>query len=618
MSKPITEETISHITGKVDIVDIIGEYVHLKKSGRNYLGLCPFHNEKTPSFSVSHEKQFYHCFGCGAGGNVFSFLMEMEGYTFPQAVRSLGEKTGVSVHLDPNQEGRLKQRNIEKENMQKAHHLAAQLFHHMLMERKEGAPARKYLQDRGFKLETLTEFEIGFAPDSWDFLTNFLDKRQYPLDLMEKAGLLAKGDGHRYFDRFRNRVMFPIKDAQGQVIAFGGRTLGEDQPKYLNSPETPLFHKSQLLFNFHRARPDIRQNQTTILYEGFIDVISSWQAGVTNATAPLGTSISEDQARVIKRNSEKVILCFDGDQAGINAMTRAHDVLEKQGCLIKVAALPDGVDPDDYIQSHGAVTFQKNVLQQAKSHTAFRLDALRKGRNLQDDEERMAYVQEALDLISRLNRAVERDHYLRQIAQEFSLSLDALKQEQYQIFRTQKSKENRDKASDKWNNSRNNGKHLVAKQMFPAYHNAERHLLAHMLQSAEVAHNVREEVGSDFNIDEHSALAAYLYAFYAEGHEPDIQMFLSKLEDPELIQLATQLSILSIEPDPSDQVIRDYIKEILTYPFHLRLKEKEDFKRRLERQGDILQAAYVAKEIMEMQARMKQDKNSSHVSFIDR
>lgn len=603
MNRQISDESINQILTKIDIVDVIGEYVHLKKSGKNFLGLCPFHSESTPSFSVTSDKQFYHCFGCGAGGNAFSFLMEMEGYSFPQAVQVLGEKVGVHIQSGAVEQGADTQKSEEKQWMLKAHDLAAKLFHHVLIERAESQAAREYLENRGFQLETIKEFQIGYAPSSWDFLTNFLDKRNYPLHLMEKGGLLAKGEGERFFDRFRDRIMFPIWDAQGNIVAFGGRMIGEGQPKYLNSPETPIFRKSKQLFNFHRARQDIRKKQTTILFEGYVDVITAWQGGITHTIGTMGTSLSDDQVRIIKRNGEQVIICFDGDRAGIEAISRAAEVLEKQGCHIKVAILPQGVDPDDYIRKNGAEAFQKNILSEAKSFIAFRLDVLKTGRNLQDDGERMNYIRDVLSVISKLPHAVERDHYLRQIADEFSLSLEALKQEQFQIYRSQK-KENRDKDGEKWNNSINNGKHLVVRHLFPAYHTAERLLLAHMLKSAEVAKRVQEEVGSCFNIDEHSALAAYLYAFYGEGHTPELGLFLSKLHDPLLIQLTAELSMLSQDPNLSEEVLNDYISEIIVYPMKLEIERKEEERIKAERQGDVLQSAIIATEILKMKKKL--------------
>lgn len=605
MNPSISDETLQLILSKIDINDVIGEYVHLKKSGKNYLGLCPFHAEKTPSFSVHVEKQFYRCFGCGAAGNAVSFLMDIEGYSFPQAVQVLGEKVGINLHVPASSNTETQQKNEEKDVVLKAHHLAAQLFHHVLMERTEGIKAREYLEQRGFRLETLKEFQIGYAPDSWDFLVNFLEKRNYPLSLMEKGGLIAKSENEKFFDRFRNRVIFPIWDTQGNVIAFGGRMLGDGQPKYLNSPESLIFRKNKLLFNFHRARQEIRKQQTTILLEGYVDVISAWQAGVSNVTATMGTSLSDEQARMIRRNSEQVILCFDGDQAGIEGVSRAAEVLEKQGLLIKVAMLPSGFDPDDYIRKFGAAAFRKQIIGEVRSYPSFKLEVLKRGRNLQDEGERMRYIREALTVISRLPHAVERDHYLRSIAEEFSLSLDALKQEQLQIYRSEKKKEGRDKDPGNRNNIVRNEKQFKIKQLYPAYHNAERIVIAYMLRDKEVSDWLELKVGSQFNIDEHSALAAYLYAYYAEGHSPDVHLFLSKLQDQELIQLAAELSLMNINPKPSEKELEDYVSQILSYPVLREIEQKEEERRIAERQGDVLQAALIATEIIKMKQRMK-------------
>lgn len=609
MLKPIADETVSMILSKADILDVIGEYVHLNKSGRRYVGLCPFHAEKTPSFSVSPDQQLYYCFGCGAGGNTFSFLMEMEGYSFPQAVQAVGEKVGITVQLDGEEQPAVEQKSTEKDWIQKAHSLAAKLFHHVLLERSEGKAARDYLEKRGIRLETIHEFQIGYAPSSWDFLTSFLQKRGFPLDIMEKGGLIAKGNSSKYFDRFRDRVMFPILDAQSQVVAFGGRILGDGNPKYLNSPETMIFRKSRLLYHFSKSRATIRQQQTSILFEGYVDVISAWQAGITNTLATLGTSLSADQARMIRRNSEKVVLCYDGDQAGIDAISRAAEVLEQQGCIVKVAALPEGLDPDDFIRQQGSDAFQKKI-KEAQSFVAFRIEVLRRGRNLLDDGERMKYIQEALQVISRLTTAIERDHYLRQLAEEFSLSLEALKQEQYLIYRAEKNKEKMDKVNERWNNNKSNGKHLVAKQMFPAFHTAERKLLAHMFKSAEVTKKVQEVIGSHFNIDEHVALAAYLYAFYQnhQQEQAEIGLFISTLQDHELSQLATELMMLPVEAEPSPKVLHDYMYEILSYPQQLEINSKEEEKLRLERQGDVIQAAHVAATIIKMKKQLKQQR----------
>lgn len=609
MNKPISETIIQDVLNKLDIVDLVGEYVQLKKSGKNYLGLCPFHSEKTPSFSVSPDKQIFHCFGCGVGGNAFSFLMEIEGFTFVQSVQQLAEKVGVDVQLDAPASQAQKAVDEEKQWMLKAHHLVTQLYHHMLMERSEGQKARDYMHKRGFTEETIKHFQIGYAPKAWDFLTRFLEKRQFPLHIMEKAGLLIKADdGKRYFDRFRDRVIFPIWNHQGQVIGFGGRLLGDGHPKYLNSPETKLFQKGKQLYNFHHARKNIRKMQKALLFEGYADVLSAHQVGIQYAVATLGTSLSEEQARVIRRNAEQVYICFDGDQAGLDAAMRNADILIEHGCIVKIALIPDDRDPDEFIQEHGSQAFEQQVLQEAKSVTAFKLYVLRRGRQLNDESQRMAYIQDALQVICQLPRAIERDHYLRQLADEFSLSLDALKYEQTRMYKALKRKQQKEAMADKngenWHPNKNDRKHLSGR-LYPAYFNAERRLLAYMLASHTIADQVQATVGSQFNDEKHNALAAYIYAFYAKGNRPNIQLFLTELDDKELIRLASELSSMEINPELSNKEIQDLMNKILQYPYQLEIDSKEEEKKKAERQGDFIKAATIAMEIIEMKHKMK-------------
>src|SRR5690606_8170374 len=284
MGYRIPEETIEKIRSSVDIVDVISEYVQLKKQGRNYFGLCPFHGENTPSFSVSPDKQIFHCFGCGAGGNVFSFLMDLEGYSFSEAAANLANKVNIDLS-DFKQTVVRTDKNTDAEKMQEAHELLKKFYHHLLLNTKEGEHALDYLTNRGFTKEVIEKFEIGYALDSWDFATKFLQKRGFGLELMERAGLLVKKeDTGTFFDRFRNRIMFPIWDHQGKTIAFSGRVLEKGQePKYLNSPESIIFNKSKTLYNFHQARLSIRKNQQVVLFEGFADVIAADTADLPNS-----------------------------------------------------------------------------------------------------------------------------------------------------------------------------------------------------------------------------------------------------------------------------------------------------------------------------------------------
>lgn len=571
MAGPTSGELVNQVRSTVDIVDVVGEYVQLKKSGRALVGLCPFHSEKSPSFNVNAERQFFHCFGCGSGGDVFSFLMKVEQLTFPEALTKLAERAGIA--LPSSQENEESPEQIVKQAMYEAHQRVAKLYHLVLTSTPYGTEAMKYLQKRGLSEQSISEFQIGFAPDSWDFVTQILKKNHFNLDLMVEAGLLAKSDSGRIFDRFRGRVMFPIHNSQGGVIGFGGRSLDGAQPKYMNSPDSPLFNKSATVFNLHRGRSYIRKRKQVILFEGYVDVISASQAGFLQGVATLGTALTEQQAQIIRRNTEQVILCYDGDVAGQEATAKAIQVLQQTGCTVRIAPLPQGTDPDDYIRQHGSEAFSQQVLLQAMPVTAFRLKHLRTQYVIQDEADQTRYLDEALTIIANLDSAIERDLYERQLADDFSLSLDAVKLEARKVLKQQKSNRQRDKVTPAWNNSINNGKFAFAKSLAPAYYTAERMILYYMMCNQHIAIRVQQECIASFPTDEHGALAAYLYAYYSEGNLEDPGQFIHYLEDEKLKQLASGLAMMECREDVSDQEIGDYIRQLNNYPKRAELEQ---------------------------------------------
>ncbi|WP_100406768.1 DNA primase [Bacillus solitudinis] len=594
MNSRIADEKVEQVRQATDIVEVISDFVQLKKQGRQYVGLCPFHGEKTPSFSVSPEKQLYHCFGCGAGGNAFSFLMEIDGLPFIESVKKLADRANIELpvfEITDRSNG-----NEPHEKMKEGHILATKLYHHVLMLTEQGAAGREYIAQREFTQKQIEHFQIGFAPNRWDSLTTIFQKRNIPLDKMLDSGLLGQRESDKgYYDRFRNRVMFPIWDGQGNVIAFGGRSIGEDTPKYLNSPETAIFHKSRTLYALHLARPSIRKENETILFEGYVDVIAAWGAGVTNGVATLGTALTAEHAKILRRNAETVIICFDADRAGIDASFRSASILEEIGCHVKVALMPEGLDPDDFIRKFGAERFKTDVIGASLTLMAFKMRYLRKGKNLQDEADRMQYIKDVLTEIASLSRAVERDHYLRQVAEEFSLSLDALKQEQFQIYRSlRQQKTSQTKVETSSPSSR---RKLEQKRLLPAYQNAERLLLAHMMRDVDIAEKVRERLGGHFNVDEHHALVAYLFAFYGEGNEPSPSQFIQRLKEESLKKLATELAMLSINEDCSEQELLDYIKQIENYPKWVNIQQRE---LEMKQQRDPLLAAKLKMEIIQM------------------
>ncbi|PLS15203.1 DNA primase [Bacillus sp. M6-12] len=598
----IDDETINQIRDAVDIVDVIGEYVQLKKQGRNYFGLCPFHGESTPSFSVSPDKQIFHCFGCGAGGNSFTFLMDIEGYSFLEAAKNLAEKGNITLNIEIGSQSSKPDLPEGVKQIMEAHELLKKFYHHLLLNTKEGQDALEYLLDRGFTEETIKKFQIGYSLDSWDFVYKFLTKRGYSSETLEDAGLIImrERDG-TYFDRFRNRIMFPIADHQGNTIAFSGRAMGDNEPKYLNSPETAIFNKSKILYNFHSARPQIRKKEQVVLFEGFADCISAVAAGVDQSVATMGTSLTPQHIELIKRNTSSVLICYDSDSAGITAADRASTMLQEAGLSIKVALMPDNLDPDDYIKKYGAKSFVTDVIGGSLTATGFRLQFLRRGKNLNHEGDRIQYIEAALREISRLGNAVERDHYLRQLSAEFTLSLDALEQQQRQIFYAEKKKGQMPGPSTV--------QPLVRLQyeqkLRPVYQNAEIQLIFHMLKSRETAQKVQEMMGTTtFNVDDHQAIITYLYAFYEDGHEPDSSFFMTYLPDPNLRRIVSEIEMLSINEEVSDKELSDCLKQVLKYEKLLKIKEKDEERKEAERLGDTMRASQIGMEIIKLRRQL--------------
>ncbi|SNS59306.1 DNA primase [Bacillus sp. OK838] len=593
----IEDEKINQIREAVDIVDLIGEYVQLKKQGRNYFGLCPFHGENSPSFSVSAEKQIFHCFGCGAGGNIFTFLMDIEGYNFVESAKVLAEKGNVPLDVEINKDSKRSNMPEGSQQMLEAHDLLRKFYHHLLVNTKEGQDALEYLLKRGFTEETIEKFQIGYSLDSWDFVSKFLLKRGFPAEYMEQAGLIIyREKDESYFDRFRNRVMFPIMDHQGNTIAFSGRAMGDDEPKYLNSPETPIFNKSKTLYNFHHARPHIRKKEQVVIFEGFADCISAVRAGVENSVATMGTALTEQHIQLLKRNTDQILICYDSDSAGLNAANRAVNMLQDHDFSVKVAHMPDNLDPDDYIKEFGEKSFVSEVIGDSLTYMAFKMNYLRRGKNVNNEGDRIQYIEEVLKEISRLPNAVERDHYLRQLSSEFSLSLDALEQQQRQVFFTERKKGALPQPAAQ--------KKMALQyehKLKPAHHNAETKLIAHMLKSRDMTFKIQHLLGQTvFHVDEHQAIITYLYAFYEDGHEPDTSFFLTYLPDPNLRRIVSEIEMMSVNEEVTDKELTDCINQVLKYEKLLKIKEKQVEEKDAVRRSDYVAAAQIAMEIIKL------------------
>ncbi|MFC0522577.1 DNA primase [Pontibacillus salicampi] len=597
MSTRIPEEVVEELRNSLDIADVVGEYVQLTKKSRNYFGLCPFHNEKTPSFSVSTDKQIFHCFGCGKGGNVFTFIREMEGVSFQEAVKLLADKSGHQLPESAISQEDAKQGNPEIQNMYEAHTWLAKLYHHLLRHTKEGKDGYELLQERGLSDETIDTFQLGFAPNSKDFTKKFLENKGYHPQSMVRAGLLSYNDDGQYSDRFRGRVIFPIRNHQGKTIAFAGRSVNGGDPKYLNSPETELFHKGKLLYNFDLARGEIRKQGEVVLLEGQMDVISAYQAGIKHGIATLGTAITETQAKLIRRYVEKVIICYDSDNAGVEASYKAANILRKAGCEVRVASIRDGMDPDEFIRHYGSDAFRNEVLDNSYAYMGFVIQYLKRGYNMNNEGDRIAYIEKVLDEVSKMEKPIERDYYVRELAAEHDFSVEALEKEI--IDRRKKQGLGKDNNEYKSYTSYKEPKKKQSR-LLPAFHNAERHLIHHMMHNMSVAHKVQDQLGGAFNLPEHQVIVTYLYAFYEEGHSPNPSHFMEQLPDDSVQNLVSEIAMMKLSSDLSDGEIQDYIKQIDLQKHQESISSLKAEQKEAERQKDHVRAAQIAMQILEM------------------
>ncbi|MCM3784467.1 DNA primase [Neobacillus mesonae] len=597
----IPESVIESVLSQHDIVDTVSKFVHLTKQGKYMKGLCPFHSENTPSFTVTPERQIFYCYGCGKGGNAIKFRMEIEGLTFPEAVKSMAEESHIPLG---DWQGRdVAHHNPETERLLQAYELTAKLYHYLLKNTEHGKAATEYLRNRGMNDKVIDHFQIGYAPAGWNTLVQFLTKRTYSLPEMEKGGLIsARNEGEGYVDRFRDRIMFPIKNSSGKIIAFAGRIMGDGQPKYLNSPETRLFNKSRVLYNLNHAKPAIRKKGQAILFEGYGDVISAWEHGIQNGVAGMGTALTENHARMLKSLSDEVIICYDGDRAGQAAALKNLPILESAGIQVKVALLTDGLDPDEFIRKHGGERFNHQIIEGAVPPVKFRLINLKKNHILLEEGGRIAYSREAIKLIAPLSSPTEREVYLRELASEVDVDFETLKQEcNLERQQMQKNEQYGDNNDKRWNNGRQQNRQIPTPNLLPAYHVAERRLLSWMLQDDEAARYVSERLGEAFNINDHAAIAAYLYAYYAQGKPPDIRMFMLSLQDDRLEKTLSSISMMDMPEEWDHGALDDCIKEVLRYPVLKQIDQKKEEMIAAERSGDFLRAAQIASEIITLE-----------------
>lgn len=416
------DELIEEVRSRNDIVDVISGYVHLQKKGANYFGLCPFHNEKSPSFSVSRSKQMYYCFGCGAGGNVFTFLMEYENDTFPEAVKALADRAGISLpEADESEEAKREQ--SKRSRLLAINKEAAKYFYFQLRA-KQGEPGLHYLRKRQLTDETIHRFGLGYANKTADDLVRYLKGKGYSEELIREAGLCNTDEKHGMYDKFWNRVMFPIEDINHRVIGFGGRVMGDGKPKYLNSPETPIFDKSRNLYGLNFARSSRKGN--IILCEGYMDVIAMHQAGFNQAVASLGTAFTLGQAGLLKRYAKEVLLSYDSDGAGVKAALRAIGILKEAGLTGRVINLEPYKDPDEFIKNLGADAFQERI-DNAENSFLFEIRMLQREYDLNDPEKKTEFHRAVAKKLCEFPEEVERENYLEAVAEKYHIGFESLR-----------------------------------------------------------------------------------------------------------------------------------------------------------------------------------------------
>ena len=589
----ISEEILEKIKSQNDIVDVISERVRLRKAGRNFTGLCPFHNEKTPSFSVSQEKQIYKCFGCGEAGNVISFVMKEKNLPFIEAVKYLANRANIPLEINNGEKSKSAKK---KDLLYRVNVEAAKFFFSNLMNNQN---AKEYFLNRGIKEETIKKFGLGFANDSWNSLMFYLRKKGINDVLLEEAGLISvnKEKGRKY-DRFRNRVMFPVFDYQGKVIGFGGRVLDDSKPKYLNSPETLVFQKGTNLYGLNFALKHNMSERYFVIVEGYMDLISLHQYGITNVVASLGTALTINQARLLKRYADKVIISYDADMAGQMATLRGLEILRTAGFDVRVLNIPQGKDPDEYVRSNGKEAFLK-LINSAEPLIDYRMKKAEEGIDFKNSQSLILYAKRIMEIISDLD-PMEKDVYIKKASENTGIKEQTL----YDILKS-KMKDNRE------NNFRNNKEEDRSKlYVEPGFLKAERAILKIMLENKEYLQYIEERISeNDFILLEHKEIFTVIMLAKGENINNIDSFIESKLNNTksigELVKIREENIFFA---DDVKVQINDFINEIHSYKLKQRIDQLRKEQKELENQGKIEESIKLAIELASVTKKLKEIK----------
>ncbi|NME82977.1 DNA primase [Clostridium sp. SM-530-WT-3G] len=584
----IQEEVIEKIKEQNDIVDIISENVRLKKAGRNFTGLCPFHNDKSPSFSVSPEKQIYKCFSCGEAGNVITFVMKYKKLTFQEAVKHLADKAGIPLEIGGHENSKASKKRdlLFKVNVEAARYFFANL--------QKTKMAKDYFLRRGIKEEVIKRFGLGYAFDSWHGLINYLRNKGFRDDLLLEAGLILKSEksGNTY-DRFRNRVIFPVFDVRGRVIGFGGRVLDDSKPKYLNSPETMVFQKGTNLYGLNFAIKNKLEEDYIIIVEGYMDLISLHQHGITNTVASLGTALTVNQARLLKRYVSKVIISYDADVAGQTATLRGLEILRNTGFDVKVLKVPQGKDPDEFVRNNGKEAFLK-LVKNALPLIEYRIKRAADGIDFKDGSQVIKFAEKFAEILAELN-PIEKDVYIKKISEETSIKEQAL----YDLLSEVMAKGQKEDIF--MNKKEENGTKLYVE---PGYLKAERALLKLILEDDfydELKEVIKE---GDFIVESHNKIYSLILQGKNENTNNIISYIESRCDDvessKELIKIKEQ-NILDLSN--KDKLINDYLKQLESFKIKKKIDELKKKQKQLEKEGKFEESIQIARELLAYQHR---------------
>ena len=541
-----SSDLLEDIRNRCDIVDIISEYVHLKTAGKGFKGLCPFHGEKTPSFTVSPEKQLFHCFGCGEGGNVFNFLMKYEKLSFFEAVKMLAKKSGVSLPADEEKENFL---DREKERLYKLNNLAANYYRECLFRTDHGKKVINYLKKRGINDTSVEKYRLGYAPSSWDALTSFLKKKGYSYEELIKAGIIRKSkiEG-KYIDYFRDRIIFPIFNLSGRVIGFGGRVLDNSLPKYINSPETLVYNKGSNLYSLNFAKEDIRKKNYLIIVEGYTDVLVTQQYGFNNVAASLGTALTTKQIDLVKRFTDTALIAYDADSAGNMATLRSLDLLVKAGLDVKVIDLPQGYDPADFLIKKGEKPFQ-NLIDRSFSLVDYKLKLLCSKYGIKTIEGKVKIIKGILPTLGVIGNEVELRALTKNISEELKLSEEAI------LIELKKYKRG----------SIDSSSNFIKLNSVPGNVKAERILIGCMLEKEEIAQDILKKLKKeDFSVPLHRQIVAAIEKILIEDKIVDSQKIIDYLADDGAAKFISKI-LLEETITFNQKIISGYIDTINNY-----------------------------------------------------